>query len=86
VKKKRFSVEQIAAVLQQVRGGVPVADVCRQVGISEQNKSRRNASAKPPDFIGFGARIPNSRATGQSERFRPLHLPAYFTSTISIDT
>jgi hypothetical protein len=33
-------VEQIAAVLQQVRGGVPVADVCRQVGISEQNKSR----------------------------------------------
>jgi putative transposase len=36
VKKKRFSVEQITAVLQQVSGGMPVGDVCRQVGISEQ--------------------------------------------------
>jgi putative transposase len=36
VKKKRFSVEQITAVLQQVSGGVPVGDVCRQVGVSEQ--------------------------------------------------
>jgi putative transposase len=36
VKKKRFSVEQITAVLQQVTGGVLVGDVCRQVGISEQ--------------------------------------------------
>jgi putative transposase len=36
VKKKRFSVEQITAVLQQVAGGVPPGDVCRQVGISEQ--------------------------------------------------
>jgi hypothetical protein len=32
VKKKRFSVEQITAVLQQAEGGVPVGDVCRQVG------------------------------------------------------
>ena len=36
MKKKRFSVEQITSVLQQVSGGVPVGDVCRQVGISEQ--------------------------------------------------
>jgi len=36
VKRKRFSVEQITAVLQQVEGGVPVGDVCRQVGVSEQ--------------------------------------------------
>ena len=36
MKKKRFSVEQITAVLQQVTGGIPVGDVCRQVGISEQ--------------------------------------------------
>jgi hypothetical protein len=32
VKKKRFSVEQITSVLQQVASGVPVGDVCRQVG------------------------------------------------------
>ncbi len=36
MKKKRFSVEQITAVLQQVSGGMPVGDVCRQVGVSEQ--------------------------------------------------
>ena len=36
MKKKRFSVEQITSVLQQVAGGMPVGDVCRQVGISEQ--------------------------------------------------
>ena len=34
--KKRFSVEQITSVLQQLASGVPVGDVCRQVGISEQ--------------------------------------------------
>ena len=36
VKNQRFSVEQITSVLQQVAQGVPVGDVCRQVGISEQ--------------------------------------------------
>jgi putative transposase len=36
VKKKRFSVEQITSVLQQVAGGMPVGDVCRRVEISEQ--------------------------------------------------
>jgi len=36
VKKKRFSVEQITSVLQQVAGGIAVGEVCRQVGISEQ--------------------------------------------------
>lgn len=36
MKTKRFSVEQITAVLQQAGKGVPVGEVCRQVGISEQ--------------------------------------------------
>ena len=36
MKKKRFSVEQITAVLQQAAAGVPVGDMGRQVGISEQ--------------------------------------------------
>jgi putative transposase len=40
VKKKRFSVEQIVAVLKQVELGMPVADVVRQVGISEQTYYR----------------------------------------------
>jgi putative transposase len=36
VRKKRFSVEQIVAVLKQTEVGVPVVEVCRQVGITEQ--------------------------------------------------
>src|ERR1044071_6593192 len=35
--KKRFSVEQITTVLQQAAQGVPVGDLCRKVGISEQS-------------------------------------------------
>ena len=34
--KKRFSVEQITAVLQQAEQGVSIGDLCRKVGISEQ--------------------------------------------------
>jgi putative transposase len=36
VKRKRFSVEQIVAVLKQAELGMPVAEVIRHVGISEQ--------------------------------------------------
>jgi len=40
VKGKRFSVEQIVAVLKQAEVGVPVAELIRQVGISEQTLYR----------------------------------------------
>lgn len=36
MKRKRFSVEQIVAVLKQSELGMPVADLIRPVGISEQ--------------------------------------------------
>ena len=36
MKKKRFSVEQIVGVLKQAEVGVPVAELIRKVGISEQ--------------------------------------------------
>jgi putative transposase len=36
VKRKRFSVEQIVAVLKQAEAGVPVAELIRQVEITEQ--------------------------------------------------
>ena len=36
MKKKRFSVEQIVAVVKQAEVGVPIAELIRQVGISEQ--------------------------------------------------
>lgn len=36
MKRKRYSVEQITAILKQAETGAPVGDLCRQVGISEQ--------------------------------------------------
>jgi putative transposase len=36
VKRKRFSVEQIVSVLKQAEVGVPIGELVRQVGISEQ--------------------------------------------------
>ena len=40
MKKKRFSVEQIVGVLKQAEVGVPVAELIRKVGISEQTFCR----------------------------------------------
>ena len=36
MKRKRFSVEQMVAVLKQADVGVPVVEVCRRAGITEQ--------------------------------------------------
>jgi len=36
MKRKRFSVEQVVSVMKQAELGMPVADIIRQVGISEQ--------------------------------------------------
>jgi putative transposase len=36
VKQKRFNVEQIVAVLKQAEAGVPLVELLRRVGISEQ--------------------------------------------------
>lgn len=36
MRKSRFSIEQIVAVLKQVELGMAVSDVIRQLGISEQ--------------------------------------------------
>jgi len=36
MKKKRFAVEQIVAILKQAELGIPIAELIRQVGVSEQ--------------------------------------------------
>jgi putative transposase len=43
MKKKRFSVEQMIVVLKQAQVGVPVAEVIRKAGISEQTFYRWKA-------------------------------------------
>jgi putative transposase len=37
VKRKRFSVEQITGILRQAELGAPIAELCRQHGVSEQS-------------------------------------------------
>jgi len=36
MRRRRFSVEQIVAVLKQAELGLPIAELIRKVGISEQ--------------------------------------------------
>jgi putative transposase len=36
MKKKRFAAEQIVAILKQAEVGIPIAELIRQVGVSEQ--------------------------------------------------
>lgn len=36
MKRKRYSVEQIVAILKQTEMGTPVADLIRRAGITEQ--------------------------------------------------
>ncbi len=40
MKRKRFSVEQVGAVLKQAEVGVPVAELIRHVRITEQTPYR----------------------------------------------
>ena len=40
MKRTRFSVEHIVAVLKQAEMGAPVADLIRHLGIAEQTFSR----------------------------------------------
>ena len=40
MKRKQYSVEQIVAALKQAELGMPVADLIRQLGISEQTYYR----------------------------------------------
>ena len=46
MKRTRFSVEQIVAVLKQAEVGVTVAELIRQVGISEQTLYRWKKQCK----------------------------------------
>jgi hypothetical protein len=71
MKKQRFSVEQIVAVLKQAKLGLPVADLIRQVGISEQTfyrwkrqyPHRHNLCYRIRTRDGFACFLPEHRSS-----------------------
>jgi transcriptional regulator with XRE-family HTH domain len=63
VKKKRFNVEQIVAVLKQAESGVPHIELTRRVGISQGYLSEMERGKKE---IGAEALLWVSRDSGKS--------------------
>jgi putative transposase len=58
VKRKRFSIEQMVAVLKQAEVGVPVVEVCRRVGITEQTFYRWKKKYVGLEISDWEARVP----------------------------
>jgi len=54
VKRQRFSIEQIVSVLKQAEMGMPVADLIRRIGITEQTYHRwkRQYAGLESDQVG----------------------------------
>ena len=44
IPKKKFSVEQIVSVLKQAEVGIPIAELIRKVGVTEQTYYRWKAN------------------------------------------
>jgi len=62
MKKSRFTEEQILFALKQGDAGQPVADVCRQMGISEAtyyNWKRTSGCSRSVSFGNCGTRTPD---------------------------
>jgi len=64
MKKSRFTHEQIAFALKQAESGVPVEEVCRKQGISQQTVYRWK---KKFDGLGFPS-YPQSRLSHRQEQ------------------
>ena len=74
MKRKRYSVEQIVAILKQAEVGVPVAELIRQVGISEQTFQRWKKQ-----YIGLEADQVRQLRQVQEENLRLKRLVAELT-------
>src|ERR1700732_4385693 len=74
MRKKRFTVEQMIGVLKQAEVGVPVAEVIRNAGISEQTFYRWKAK-----YAGLEVDQVRQMAQLQEENLRLKHLVADLT-------
>jgi putative transposase len=74
MKKKRFSVEQIVGVLKQAEVGVPVVELIRKAGISEQTFYRWKAK-----YVGLEVDQVRQMKQLQEENLRLKQLVAELT-------
>jgi len=74
MKKKRFAVEQIVGVLKQAEIGVPVVELIRKVGISEQTFYRWKAK-----YVGLEIDQVRQMKQLQEENLRLKQLVAELT-------
>jgi putative transposase len=74
MKKMRFSVEQIVGLLKQAEVGVPVVEVIRKAGISEQTFYRWKAK-----YIGLEVDQVRQMKQQQEENLRLKQLVAELT-------
>lgn len=74
MKQKRFNVEQIVAVLKQAEAGVPLAELIRRVGISEQTFYRWKKQ-----YVGFEVEQVRQLRQLQEENSRLKQLVADLT-------
>ena len=74
MKHKRFNVEQIVAVLKQAEAGVPLAELIRRVGISEQTFYRWKKQ-----YVGLKVGQVRQRKQLQEENSRLKQLVADLT-------
>jgi putative transposase len=74
MRKKRFGVEQMIGVLKQAEVGVPVAEVIRKAGISEQTFYRWKAK-----YAGLEVDQVRQMAQLQEENLRLKQLVAELT-------
>jgi len=74
MKKKRFSVEHIVGVLKQAEVGVPVVEVIRKAGISEQTFYRWKAK-----YVGLEVDQVRQMKQLQEENLRLKQLVAELT-------
>ena len=62
MKKKRFSVERMVGILKQAEVGVPVAEVIRKAGISEQTVLPLEGEVR---WVRSGSGTPDGSAAGR---------------------
>ena len=76
--KKKFSVEQIVSVLKQAEVGVPIAELIRKVGISEQTFYRWKAK-----YVGLAVDQVRQMKQLRDENTQHRAVPAHLSSSIS---